>query len=223
MVFTDNSKPSSDTSESGKETPSPRDDVGVPQGNKEKLNKNGESVTKEDQVSEEEVINEHDFSQDSLSFEENGKYPDDFEKENSDSSLEEGDNSVENNQSNFNDLPSELSSQKVHSGLSKSALARVKQRKMEEIRKRELSLIKQKEKEIEERLRAEKEAREAEERKRAEAEKRADEIRRLEELIKTEELKKQKEMLEKKKREEENEKRREEELKVAPSIKVLGI
>ena len=221
MVFGDGSKLSSDTSESGKETPSPRENVNplkASEGNKEQLVSSKDLVNKEGQINKEtgEVLNDDDgdFSRDSLSYEDHSKYPDDFENENSDGSLGEGNKDAENTESNFNSLLPEFPPAKVHSGLSKSALARVKQRQMEEIRKRELSLIKQKEKEIEERMRAEREAKEAEERKKAEVEKRAGEIKRLEELIKAEEVKKEKEMLERKRLEEENEKRKEEELKV---------
>lgn len=185
-------------------------------GNKEQLLRSKDLVNTEGQINGGEVLNsdEGDFSRDSLSYEENSKYPDDFENENSDGSLGEENQDSENSESKYNNLMTELAPEKGHSGLSKSALARVKQRKMEEIRNRELSLIKQKEKEIEERLKAEREAKEAEKRKKAEAEKRAGEIKRLEELIKAEEVKKEKEILERKRLEEENEKRKEEELKV---------
>ena len=217
LLFYDSSKPSSDTSENEKDTLSPRegmDSSKVLEASKEQSENVRRSFSHESKVTEKVVASGGDFGQDSHSFEDNDKYADDFENENSDDSLDEGSRSPDDDESNANDLASDSPPEKLHSGLSKSALARIKQRRVEEVRRRELSLIKQREKEIEERSRAEREAKEAEERKRAEAGKRADEIKRIEGLIRAEEIKKEKEALEKKRIEEENEKRRMEELKV---------
>ena len=218
MIFGDSSKPSSDTSESGKETPSPREETNaqkLPGSIKQSLRDDKAVFSEENEANEVNVENRDDFAKDSLSIEEDVQRSVEYKSEDSGGSSEEGNKSLEYNELTSNKLSPELPPQKGHSGLSKSALERVKKRRMEEIRKRELSLIKQKEKEIEERLKAEMEAKEAEEKKKAESNRRMAEMKRLEELIKAEELKKQKEIAEKKRIEEENnQKRREEELKV---------
>eukprot|EP00794_Sanderia_malayensis_P020059 gene20059-22028_t len=100
---------------------------------------------------------------------------------------------------------------KSYSGLSKSALERVQKKRSEEIKKRELAVIKMREKEAEEKLRIEREAAEAEDRKKAQLEQTMSEMKRLEDLIKMEERRKEEE-LEKKRLAEEA--RRKEELRL---------
>lgn len=206
LALNDSSKPSSDTSESGKETPSPRAMPLPPkQAEKSKEFSNEHKVGRSDAGKA-----KRNFTRDSL--EEVPPSSANVSNANFDESAssEEGNDSLENTTSAKSEAEIGLNATKVHTGLSKSALERMKARRSEEIRKRELSLIKQKEKEIEERLRAERAVKVADEWKKAEPELEA-EVKRLEDLIKQEEVKAQEEFLEKK-RKEEKEKLKEEEI-----------
>ncbi|XP_065055489.1 TOG array regulator of axonemal microtubules protein 1-like isoform X1 [Rhopilema esculentum] len=216
----DATKPSSDTSESGKETPSPREKP----HRKELLEKSLQSPhdhKKEGWNEANNFIVGKSMARDSI-LEDSLDYEDDFEIPESNGAREEtSDEGSSDEHSGSSDKMAEAraeDSNKGHSSLSKSALERVKQRRSEEMRKRELSLIKQREKEAEERLKAEREAKEAEERKQAERNRRIAEMKRIEDLLKAEERKKEEEErrkeeeLQKKKRQEEEERRIQEEL-----------
>ena len=218
-------KLSSDTSESGKDSPSPRENPSlVNRTNGEALSSTQRSsspVAYQKGPSTKEVSNhmnetnetiESNLTKDSLEYEEDFETVDSevMKDDTPNSSSDEPNDSAEDSPEGYDENQYE----KTHSGLSKSALERVQKRKHEELRKRELSLIRQREKETEERLKAEAEARAAEERKQAELNRKKAEMKRIEDLLKVEELKKQEQLQQQKRLKEDEEQRKQEELQV---------
>lgn len=214
-------KLSSDTSESGKESPSPRENPGIvnrTNGEAKSSSRRSSSPVAFQKGDYTEEISHHmnetnetiesNLTKDSLEYEE------DFETVDSEVMRDDTTNSSSDEQNNSDEhSPENIKGnqyEKAHSGLSRSALERVQKRKHEELQKRELSLIRQRERETEERLKAGEEGRAAEERKQAELNRKKAEMKRIEDLLKAEELKKEEQLLQKKLKEEEEQRKQDE-------------